>query len=229
MESQKKACQHRDGYHDGPQHATIGRGADNVCLRDLRLRVDSCDIASHISPMEYCPVKKQTDHGDGTEVGEKVAIGDAGHGANQHILRIAGNGRHATDVGSGSKRQQVKRGRSPIRLQMPRTSGAMNKQTTSFTRNAERIPLVKITPGSNWRGARWSMTRLPTQSKKPARCRLATISIIAKSRTRVPKSTLSIAVCGVRMRNTNIRTAPTTAMAGRSIFVPGRRPNAKTK
>src|SRR5664279_5395369 len=110
MESQKKACQHRDGYHDGPQHATIGRGADNVCLRDLRLRVDSCDIASHISPMEYCPVKKQTDHGDGTEVGEKVAIGDAGHGANQHILRIAGNGRHATDVGSGSKRQQVGKG-----------------------------------------------------------------------------------------------------------------------
>ena len=71
----------------------------------------------------------------------------------------------------------------------------MTRQTTSFTRNADRMPLVNTTPGSSCRGLRCSITRWATPSKNPERCRLATISIMEKSRTSVAKSMLSMAVC----------------------------------
>ncbi len=45
-----------------------------------------------------------------------------------------------------------------MRLQISSSSGAMNRQTTSLTRNADRIPLVKMTPGSSCCGFRCSMT-----------------------------------------------------------------------
>ncbi len=116
-----------------------------------------------------------------------------------------------------------------MRLQMSSSSGAMNRQTTSFTRNADRIPLVKMTPGSSCCGFRCSITSRVTRSKKPARCRLATISIIENRSTMVAKSMLAMADCGVRTPSTNIATAPMTAMAVRSISVYGSRPTAKTR
>jgi len=99
----------------------------------------------------------------------------------------------------------------------------------SLTRNAERIPLTKITPGKSWPGLRCSMATPVIHSKKPDRCRLATISIIEKSSTRVVKSTLSMACLGVSTPQTNMRTAPITAIAGRSILVSGNLPMAKTR
>ena len=91
------------------------------------------------------------------------------------------------------------------------------------------MPLVKITPGSNCAGLRCSITRRVTRSKNPAKCRLATMSIMENSRMMVGRLMLAMADAGVRIPSANIATAPITDMAGRSIKVPGRRPMANTR
>src|SRR5579864_1472394 len=85
----------------------------------------------------------------------------------------------ASKNGSGCRR---------ILLVRTKTKGTITKQTMSFTRNADRIPEVKITAGRNARGCRCFSTASVVHSKKPERCRLPTISIMENSRTIVGKS-----------------------------------------
>src|ERR1700747_3723624 len=51
------------------------------------------------------------------------------------------------------------------RLHTCKINGAMKRHTTSLTRKADKIPLVKMTLGNKCRGATWSITRLVIHSK----------------------------------------------------------------
>jgi hypothetical protein len=99
---------------------------------------------------------------------------------------------------------------------------------TSFTKNAERTPLVKTTVGSRCRGSRRVTTTWVIHAKNPARWRDATMTIIAKSSTIVPKSIDWSASGGPTTPSATMSTAPITAAPGRSIFMPGNLPSAKT-
>ena len=58
--------------------------------------------------MDQRPVNKQTDQCDGTEMRQEVAIADTRDRADQHVLRIAGNGRHTANVGSRGQSQEIR-------------------------------------------------------------------------------------------------------------------------
>ena len=51
------------------------------------------------------------------------------------------------------------------------TKGTITRQMMSLTKNADRMPLVKMTVGNRWCGFRRVTTSSVIQSKKPARCR----------------------------------------------------------
>src|SRR2546427_4945490 len=82
-----------------------------------------------------------------------------------------------------------------MRRVMFKTNGTMTRQTMSFTKNAEKIPDVKITAGNNRAGLKRRSTTSAIHSKKPTRCRLPTISIIENSRTIVEKSMKCRGLC----------------------------------
>ncbi len=67
------------------------------------------------------------------------------------------------------------------------------------------------------------------QSKKPARRRQPTTSIIENSSTSVPKSTKPSAWPAPTTPKATISTAPMIAIPGRSIFMPGSLPSVKTR
>ena len=108
------------------------------------------------------------------------------------------------------------------------TNGTITRQMTSFTKNAERTPLVKTTVGRRCRGSRRVTTRWVIHAKNPARWSDATTTIIEKRRTIVPKSTDWSASWGPTTPSATMSTAPITAAPGRSIFIPGNLPRAKT-
>ena len=66
------------------------------------------------------------------------------------------------------------------------------------------------------------------QSKNPATRRFPTTSIIENSSTTVAKSMDASASRAPTIRNATINTAPMIAAPGRSIFIPGNLPSAKT-
>ncbi len=63
--------------------------------------------------MQDRPVHDETNDRDRPEVREEVAVADGGGRSNQHVLRIAGNGRDTADVGRRGQRQQVGNGPEP--------------------------------------------------------------------------------------------------------------------
>ena len=116
-----------------------------------------------------------------------------------------------------------------MRRVMFKTNGTMTRHTMSFTKNAEKMPDVKITAGNNRAGLKRRSTTSAIHSKKPTRCRLPTISIIENSRTMVEKSMKCRACAGATTRAATIATAPMMAAPGRSILNPGNLPRAKTR
>src|SRR5438874_8653488 len=82
-----------------------------------------------------------------------------------------------------------------MRRVMFKTNGTMTRHTMSFTKNAEKMPDVKITAGNNRAGLKRRSTTSAIHSKKPTRCRLPTISIIENSRTIVEKSMKCQSLC----------------------------------
>src|SRR5437667_11895650 len=105
-----------------------------------------------------------------------------------------------------------------MRRVMFKTNGTMTRQTMSFTKNAEKIPDVKITAGKNRAGLNRRSTTSAIHSKKPTRCRLPTISIIENSRTIVEKSMKCRACAGETTRAATIASVPMMAAPGRSIY-----------
>ena len=67
-------------------------------------------------PVQDPPIEKQPDNRHRPQVQQKIAVSDARERANQHVLRVAGNGRHAADVRRGRDRQQVRKRRQPHTL-----------------------------------------------------------------------------------------------------------------
>src|SRR5215472_18737764 len=63
------------------------------------------------------------------------------------------------------------------------TNGTMTRQTMSLTKKADKSPDVKITAGRNHFGGRCLRTAWVVHSKKPARCKLPTISIMENNNT----------------------------------------------
>src|SRR6266576_261598 len=87
-----------------------------------------------------------------------------------------------------------------MRRVMFKTNGTITRHTMSFTKNAEKIPDVKITAGKNRAGLNRRSTTSAIHSKKPTRCRLPTISIIENNRTMVEKSMKCRACAGETTR-----------------------------
>jgi hypothetical protein len=67
------------------------------------------------------------------------------------------------------------------------------------------------------------------RSKNPPSLRFATTTIIENSSTMVAKSIDCRTSCVPTMRKATISTAPMIAAPGRSIFIQGNFPSAKTK
>src|SRR4051794_41955411 len=70
-----------------------------------------------------------------------------------------------------------------IRLVMLSTKGTMTRHTMSFTKNAERIPQVKITAGKRDCGGSPFMTTFPVHPEKTPQCRVFPINNIEKKKT----------------------------------------------
>src|SRR6516164_2396491 len=87
-------------------------------------------------------------------------------------------------------------------------NGVITRQTTSFTRKADRMPLVNTTAARSCCGLRRSTVRSATHSKKPPRCRCATITVIEKSSTMVGKSIARSACCAVMISKCHHQDCP---------------------
>src|SRR5205085_10766269 len=68
-----------------------------------------------------------------------------------------------------------------IRLVMLSKKGTMTRHTMSFTKNAERIPQVKITAGKRYCAGSLFKKTSALHSKNPTKCRFPTIIIMDKS------------------------------------------------
>src|SRR5262245_32745812 len=69
---------------------------------------DGSRAEAHEQQIDDQPVEEQPHQRDRAESPEKLAIGDAGERANQHVLRVAGDGRHASDVRRRGDREEIR-------------------------------------------------------------------------------------------------------------------------
>ena len=87
-------------------------------------------------------------------------------------------------------------GRTRIRLQTPKISGRHHQANDVVHQKCGENSADEDDAGKKSAGPRWSIANRVIHSKKPDKCRLATISIMENNRTRVAKSMLARASVG---------------------------------
>ena len=63
-----------------------------------RFGSDIVNLPTKVEPPQHEPIEEETYQGNRTEVPKKVPVTDSGQRSNQDVLRVAGDGRGASDV-----------------------------------------------------------------------------------------------------------------------------------
>ena len=154
---------------------------------------------------------------------------DAGYGANQHVLRIAGNGGDASDVGGSGNGEQVRKRRQTHFVCQLENKWNHHETDDVIDQECREDTGCKDDSREKRPGRQVLEHCLSIYSKKPARCSPPTMTIMENKRTTVGKSIRRRASPAGTIRKATIATAPIIAAAGRSIFKPGNFPTAKTE
>ena len=76
------------------------------------------DVFTAEYPRDQQPVDEESDECDGAEVQQEIAISQPGERADEHVLRVAGDGGHAANVRSGGDGEQIGQ---RLQLHLPRS------------------------------------------------------------------------------------------------------------
>src|SRR5437016_10710366 len=79
---------------------------------------------------------------------EKSPVGPIRKTPDEHVLGIAGERSHTADIRRSRQGDRYGTGGNASRRVMPAMSGASTRQTTSFTKSAERTPAAAMTTAS---------------------------------------------------------------------------------
>ena len=102
--TREKAAEHRREHdhrlHPHRPQAELGRAQDVADGRAIA-------AAPETQPVDHRPVQEQPHDGDRAEMQHEFEIAQARQRADEHVLRVSRDGRHAADVGRRGDRDQV--------------------------------------------------------------------------------------------------------------------------
>ena len=199
---QEGAAEHRGlGRLDAGEEGDGERDADEARLGRLPDMHPAAERCGSRSPLNGTPPdrratrrrrSRQAEGRDRRERGRKGGIGNARIGADHHVLRVAGDGRHAAAVGGGRGRDQIGQ---RVEAERPRDREHDRRHDEAdrvVTRKAESTPAssVAVTRSANGRWA-CSIASAPSARKAPETLRCATTIIIPS------RSAIGVEVDGV--------------------------------